>query len=373
MSKPVNAALARKLSAGQKGLSNTARGMLRALRLGLARSAVERIRLAVSVIGVRHSTRKQETVTQGLGEDWLLLLFSAADHRVAAMALDPGFVSAIIQKQTIGEVFQDPPQPRPFTDTDAAMVAPLVEGSAVRAVEMLEDPIDISRLSGMEFSSRAADLRAVALALVEESYDVFDLTVELEGGIRQGTMSVLLPEAPRPDSSTADAADETTARLSAATAVMRAELMAVIGRLHLPLVELSSLNTGDLLPLTGGRLDEIDILAIDRTRATKGRLGQCGGMRAIRVNERIQAPVVSKGDDVAFVEHDSSRRQNPSREMDLPSDAFDLGDDDLLQPSDMAAAIDHDMADIDTKRIASEISELAGLPAPRGSVDGPKG
>lgn len=365
MSKTVSAALARKLSAGQQGTGNKSRALLRAMRLAVARSSTERIRLPASVIGARQSSKKQEEVPKGLDDGQLLLLFSSVEGRVACVAMDVGFVSAIIQKQTMGEVFPDPPLPRALTDTDAAMVVPLIEDMLSRVLALVEGTVDAARLSGYEFASRAVDIRALSLALVEDQYDVFELTVELDGGRRQGVVSVLLPELSAADGDSGQPGGEHNKTLALAAEVVRAELTAVICRMNLPLAMLSELGVGDVLPLSGARVDKIEVAAIDRTQATKGRLGQCGGLRAVRINEVAQVSVPSQADAPEFVEHRRKEQPLATEDADwLEQSGSDLSDLEFsLDPAEMSTDA-RDFSGSSTDRIASEISELAGLPAP---------
>lgn len=359
MSKTVSAALARKLSAGQEGTGSKPRALLRALRLAIARAAVERFKLSASVIAAKQVSKCQEVVTSGLEDGQMFLLFATKEGRVASVVLDVGLVSAIIQMQTMGQVFADPPQPRALTDTDAAMVVPLVEDMLERARELVDDQSDAARLNGYEFASRAVDRRMLSLALVEDGYDGFEFTVELEGGVRQGTLRILLPEISVAEGQATHADLEPLKTLSQAAGVVPAELNAVICRMNLPLTTLSDLGIGDLLPLAGARLDRIDIAAIDRTKATTGRLGQCGGQRAVRINEFLQAPATTRPEALSFVEH--TRRDAPVEIADV-----DLSRQDAVvqDRSHAQSAVDEDFAQASTERLAFEISELAGLPAP---------
>ncbi len=203
MTEQVNAGLMRKLSAGQGEAGNAPRSVLRALRLALARAADDRLNLPLTVIGAKQATRSPADLGGLVRDDWLLLMFASDHGGPAAFCLDPGCVSAVLQKQTIGVVTADPPQPRVFTDTDAAMAVPLVEGLLQRAQKLVEAPEDLSSLSGFEFSARAKDLRSLTLALSDDTYRMFDLTIDLAGGARQGQISVVLPDHPEIEESEA--------------------------------------------------------------------------------------------------------------------------------------------------------------------------
>ncbi len=356
MTTPVNTALARKLSAGQDGASDSPRSMLRALRLGLARAAGDGMGLALSVIGAKQAVRAQDDMASRVPQGWLLLIFSSDQGGVAAICLEPGCVSAIVQQQTIGMVTADPPSDRAFTDTDAAMAAPLIEDMLRRALDLVEAPSDVASLAGFEFASRAEDRRALILAMVDDSYRVFDLTVELAGGARQGEVLVLLPDRPLSDGDQVDDATQPGLSLDQASGVMRAELNAVINRFSLPLSALSALAAGDVLPLHGARVDRVEVLAIDRARPAVGRLGQCGGMRAVRINEQVLVPT----DPQTFLASRTPSAPDADRSM-IPEDGVPT--DPVLQDIPMD---DDDLMPASPDQMVAEISQLAGLPAPKG-------
>ncbi|RLK08276.1 FliM/FliN family flagellar motor C-terminal domain-containing protein [Ruegeria conchae] len=359
-------ALARKLSARQGGV-DTPRSILRALRLGLARAAGDGMGLALAVIGAKQALRVQEDVTARLKQGWLMLLFGSDQGSVAAVCLDPGCVSAVIQQQTIAIVTSDPPSERMFTDTDAAMVAPLIEDMLGRAQKLVESPADMASLSGFEFTSRAEDRRSLTLALVDEAYRVFDLTVELAGGSRQGEVCALLPDRPLSDAEQEAENSLAGMNLDQASGVMRAELKAVISRISLPLTALSELAVGNVLPLQGARVDRVEVLSIDRARMAIGRLGQCGGMRAVRINEHNSVATLPTKDDQTFL----ASKSGPVSKLDDDEKSALLDEeivtsepamnDTLLEPDDI-------LPSNPDQRVA-EISHLAGLPAPEG--DGP--
>lgn len=359
-----SAVLARKLRLGQGDLGDRPRSFLRVLRLGFARAAGDRLNLPLTVIGARQADRAQADIFEILDDDWLLLMFSRADG-IAAACMDVNCVSAIVQTQTIGEVTADPPTARAFTDTDAAMTAPLVEDVLIRAIDSV-DTADQSALSDYEFASRAADKRSLMLELIAETYCVFDLTVELAGGIRQGHIAVLLPQAPPSEETEAECKVHTGPSLEQSSGVVRAELNAVLCRMTLPLAQLSDFEVGGLLPLTGARLNQTQILTIERTRAAQGRLGQSGGMRAVRLNETTPRAVLTGQDPTEFIE---------SKPAASTSDLAEIGADNLVEPYDTSAPsqgiepIDNDLSLVPPDQMAAEISQLAGLDSTEDGLD----
>lgn len=366
MTQHPNAALARKLSAGQDSAGNNPRSILRALRLALARAAGQRLNLPLSVIGIKQAVRLQEDLSEVIADGWMLLHFTTGD-RAAAVCIDAGCASAVVQTQTIGEVMGGEPQPRPFTDTDAAMAAPLIEDLFTRTQALVEATADIALFSGFEYASRAEDARALLLGLVNETYRVFDLTVDLAGGLRQGQLTILLPELSEGEVERSPDDIDTGLSLGQASGVMRAELHAMICRMVLPLSSFSELKAGDVLPLTGARLDRTEVQTIDRSRAAIGRLGQCGGMRAVRINEDVPLPALADGAGKDFLESRAGQRVAEVSDV-LPPEAPEALPDTLLS-ADLMIPDEDDLTFTDSDQMVSEISQLAGLPEPNGNGD----
>lgn len=360
MTQTVSAALARKLSVGQEGQGDKPRSVLRALRLAFARAAGDRLHLPLVVIGAKQSGRPADALTERVGEDWLLLQFVKDDGTSAAICMDMGVVSAIVQVQTIGEVMPAAPASRPFTHTDAAMVAPSAEEALSRAIALVDAPADQSCLAGYEYASRLADLRIMSLAMVEDTYRIFDLTVELGGGLRQGQISVFLPDLPAETDEDGAISEETGPNLDQASGVMRAELNTVICRMTLPLASLSHLGVGDVLPLAGSRLDRAEVLTIDRSRIAIGRLGQCGGMRAVRLNEYNPPTALAPSEAEEFLE---ARSTLPRHEADTPAQA-DISlmhsQSEVTTVNDLESSLNF----ADSDQMVAEISQLAGLTGP---------
>ncbi len=362
-------ALRRKLSSGSTTLSSAPRSVMRALRLALARSADEKLKLPLTVIGAKQAVRTTEELAEVFLDDWLLLQFSG-QCGTTALGLNPGCVSAIVQMQTLSQVLPDAPQARGFTDTDAAMAAPMFEDCFARARGLVEAMADIDLLSGIEFSFRAEDGRALSLGLTEDSYRVFDLTVELAGGIRQGRVLVALPELAVPALDQAEPGPPSGPTLGAAAGVIRADLQTIICRMNVPLSDLSNWDLGDIVPLPGTRLDRAEVTTIDRTRAGVGRLGQCGGMRAVRINEQGLTPVIANAVQPEFTEASAIDTNGDVRIADTNlSPISSLGNTLSTIGGAPPDTVGHDPEPLPSDRIVDEISQLAGLTGPDDLMD----
>ncbi|WP_171240008.1 FliM/FliN family flagellar motor C-terminal domain-containing protein [Ruegeria sp. HKCCA5491] len=356
MTQPVTTALAKKVSASQDERGGQTNSILRALRLALARTAADRLQLPLSVIAARRASRSADGLAGFAGDNWLLLHLLNNEGLSAAVCMDLETVSAIVQVQTIGEVTSTTPTPRAFTDTDAAMVAPMIEDACTRAARLVETVSEQASLTGYQYKLRLPDLRALSLAMTQDAYVSYDLTVELGGGLRQGRISVLLPEEEGP--ADAEPSGDSRPHIEQASGVLRAELNTVICQMALPLASFSALAAGDVLPLTGARLDRAQLLTIDRTRTAVGRLGQSGGMRAIRLNEYEPQDVPSQAETQDFLEARTSVIQTSA----------ELSVEPIHTDTHAIDTIDSKLQFGDSDQIAAEISKLAGLNDDAGQV-----
>jgi len=368
--------LERKLAAARDSEPAGGRSALRALRLAIARAAADELDLAVSVIGATQARRTLEDLTDQLAGDRMHVLLDGpsgqsedrreirGDGRIGALCLDRSFVTALTQHQTMGQVSGGAPDDRPFTDTDAAMTAGLVDAILARSGDLVESPADQTCLRGYRFGARAEDSRTLLLALEEERYRIFNLTLDIAAGVQQGTICLILPEVPDPSDKDDPAALPAGPRLDQGFGVIRAELMAVVCRLKFSLAELAEMKPGDALPLAQDRLDQTELLALDGQKIAVGRLGQSAGMRAIRLNETAAPiPDLAIGDNFALQLAAPASGVDGNVQSDLSEEAIRPG----LPVPYVDAAEDTEAGEprlfsLNPEQAAAEISELAGLP-----------
>lgn len=269
-----NPTLKRMTEANRDSGSQVARSAAGALRLGIARVALELFDLALSVIGIRQTRGGVAAVEPHLADDRLLILLDGTAAMRGAVALDRALVVAMIQQQILGRVVPSQPDDRAFTATDAAMVAPLIDETLKRAAGLAEIPEDIQCLDEFRFGARVEDRRTAMLALNESSFRIFALTLDLEGGAVQGELCLILPEQKETTDTKETEAERERPNLGQAEGMARADLNAVLSSVHLSLSEFSELQPGDVLPLAQGRLDQIRMMSISGACVAIARLGQ---------------------------------------------------------------------------------------------------
>lgn len=362
----------RKLAVARDEGRGAPRSILRAMRLGLARAAADTLDLPMTVIGATQSRRPQDALQESVPEDRLYVLLAGPDGLLGAACFDRVCVTSVIQQQTMGTVFASPAGERTFTGTDAAMIAPLVDAFLPRARDLSEAALDRLCLDGYQFAARAEDRRNLILSMEYDNFRLFDLTVEIAGGVAQGQITLILPDQPEPKDMDANGISGAEASgLEKGFGVMRAELTAVISRVQLPLSAFAAMKPGDLLPLIGDKLDKTEVLTIEGQKIAVGRLGQCRGMRALRLNERLPEleppnpegafsehgapdPVGLSLVDPDIIEHTSS--------VEIAADG--LSDSNSVTPVAIQPVheTEHGFGHLSPEQAVAEISELAGLP-----------
>lgn len=337
--------LARKLLASKEGASGPNGSLtLKALRRSLARAASEQCELPLAVLAGRQCNRAPEDLAESLSDKDLLVVLDGPDGRIGAVSMDAALVTALIQKQTIGQIMGKAPSERNYTPTDAAMTAEFLEKTFGKVVAMLEGQSDQVIFSGYRYGAQIENVRSLVLGLEAEDYRLITLTLDLAVGAMQGVINLILPEPTAEQLGLGGGA--TGPSLAHSMGAMRAELSAVLCKVRVPLNELSSLKVGELLSLDSAFLYETDLISIGGQSVAKGRLGQLNGARAVRLNEG-KAKELDAPSDAVFA--DGVAGEVPALPMMEEPASLDLGiaAQDLQDPLDdamgLAAPVDLDL------------------------------
>jgi flagellar motor switch/type III secretory pathway protein FliN len=323
--------LARKLAATKEGSGTLKSSLtLKALRRSLARSAADLCDLPLAVLAARQANRTPEELPEHLSDKHLLVVLDGPNGRIGAATLDAALVTALIQKQTIGQVMGKAPSERHYTPTDAAMTAEFLETALKKVVAMLEGQSDQAIFSGYRFGAQVEDVRSLALGLEAEDYRVLSMTVDLAIGAMQGELNLILPEPTPEELGHGGASGPSLGRNMGA---MRAELSAVLCKMRVPANEFTGLKVGDVLPLDQAFLYETDLLAVGGQSIAQGRLGQLNGSRAVRLNQpRTKLVGDMDAGDMAF--SDGVGADALPTPDDMPTIDLGIAAEDLQDPLD---------------------------------------
>lgn len=350
--------LQRKVAHAQSDRPSSEVTALRALRLSLARSGDALFDLPLGVLGGRQARAVPDHIADMLSDDDLLMVLDCPGGMTGAVALSLPVVSSLIQQQTMCQVSDRPAEPRPYTDTDAAMCAPLIEDLLTRAHDLAEVEPDRSCFNNLRFGARGEDVRTVVLGLQAKRYRIFWLTLDIALGKHQGQMILVLPDAEEdpPQVEEPKSLDRETIATSPMLDV-HVQMQAILVRLPMTLDKLNGLSVGDSLPIQRSQLDQTTLVSINGDVVARGRLGQMDGNRAVRLLgaqtvPRVEPDVVLNQDGFAAHAAALPPRPRPGEE-DLPgaptADAFEQE----LDPDELATLSPSEAAD--------HITELAGL------------
>ena len=189
--------------------------------------------------------------------------------------------------QTTGTLRPSPADPRPVTATDAAMIAPLITSFlAEAAVSTLGTPL-AGWTDAYGVGDRVANTRAAGLTMVDTTYRLVCLTLELGAGDRQGMVQIALPVSPEMKvQHVPDAAVTWSANIANAVGNAPADLHAVLHRMRLSLRQVDGFQVGQLIAMPGITVGSVKLETTDGRVVARARLGQMTGLRAVR----IQAP-----------------------------------------------------------------------------------
>ncbi len=274
--------LGQKAQAARRAYEARAMSPAKALRRALSRTADLLWDLALVTQGVTQEMLDQDGVIEALRPGELLLLLDGPDGAVGLVSIDREVMTGVIEVQTIQQVTQIPVDSRPLTPTDAAMMAPMIDGTLQRLVENLEGHPICPQLEGYRFGAMIEDARGASLLLDAASYRLFRVSLDLALGRRRGEIQIVFPE--RDVRGGLFGRTDEPGPYERHVKLLPARLDAVLTRVRVPLSKVRALKAGDLIPLPPEVLDGVELLAGEGKIVTRGRLGQLNGMRAVRLN-----------------------------------------------------------------------------------------
>jgi flagellar motor switch protein FliM len=284
----VGVALRRKLRAPSVGGDA---GAGRAWRTALQRAAESIARTDLAVLSMADRAVTVAELMDMPGPHSLILLLDGPCGHTGLCILSAPLLAALVETMTLGQVLRAPPVPRAPSRTDSMMAQTFIDTALRQAEGLLMTDPDLAWISDFQQAGHLTDPRPLGFMLDDVPFRLITAQVALGGGVRTGDLMLILPadgrgRAPRP-AQAAPTRPGLPFRQALAEQVAGAEvrLDGVIARLSEPLSRLMALVPGDVLALPDARLDLVAVVAIDGTTVARGRLGQAGGQRAIRLTQ----------------------------------------------------------------------------------------
>lgn len=267
----------------------------RAVRLAVARAANDTVGLVLTVTGMAEEVQPLDGLLDGLDDELMLVGLERDGHLAGVIALDMQLRAAVLEMQTVGSVIAAAAEVRQPTGTDKIMCEPLL----LALLNALPGAMGGSELDGWidkcRLGNRIGSARAAGLVLRDCDYRVLRLTVDLGVADRQGIVLIALPPLAQSvgiEPELVDVLDWGT-QFRNAVSEAPATLTAHLHRFSIPLAKARALQVGQVLPLPGCNVHSVRLLSPDGKKVAQAKLGQLGGMRAVRV-EPAPSPQMSE-------------------------------------------------------------------------------
>lgn len=284
--------LERKVAAQRRALGAGSVSVPRALGRSLSLAADSLWALGLHVTAREETALTAARALATLSGDQLLVVLDREDGPPALMAFDRALVTGVTEVQTLGRVTRLALEERPYTATDAAMLAPLIDAALPRFSSMLTGQPERAHLQGYRFGALVEDVQAAGLALDRDRYAVLRFEVSLGQELRTGAVIAILPDADPRQSEEGEA--NRTGKYETAMKLVPARLQAVLTRIHIPLERAQALKPGDILEISQDALSSATLVVDGGHVAARGRMGQINGFRAIRIG--TDAPLSQQSD-----------------------------------------------------------------------------
>ncbi|WP_370401168.1 FliM/FliN family flagellar motor C-terminal domain-containing protein [Sulfitobacter sp. JB4-11] len=360
-------ALVRKADVGRQEHQARAMTLAKALRLTAAKVADDLLDMAFAVIGMRAERCTGDGLARLFEGDGLLMLLEGPQRQRAAAVMDKALVGALIQQQTMGKVLAVPEggDDRSLTDTDAAICAPFLDALLSRASPLPERAEDQALIHGFTFGARTPEPRLLLMALEAPAYRILYLTIDIEGGRRQGELMLCLPdagaEARGPSGGTEMAQNGTSGNAPTAPTAPRTlsdpvmalpvDLPVALTRIRLTLSALSNLKVGEVLTLEDRDFTAARLLTPEGKGLGRGTLGQVQGQRALQ----LAIETIQTGSTPKFA---GAMDRDHATEPDVAAAGFGAG---LEERGDLTAALP-DLPDLSDDGAGQDLPDLPDLP-----------
>ncbi|WP_282024802.1 hypothetical protein [Limimaricola cinnabarinus] len=263
---------ARAASVGRGGAQGNALGG------ALARAAQETIGLPVVPRMARIDRLDREALIGEIDPAALLVGIGPPGRVTGLAAIEPQLRCAVVETQTLGAPRAAPAQAGEITGTEAAMMAPLLQGLLIRLAQLDDGPQQAALAPG----PRLGDARAAGLILPEGGFAVHRFSMEIRPGSgREGALMLALALPP----AVPQAPEAAVWKMALRETVLQAsaDLTAILHRMRLPAHEVEAFEPGQRLMLPGVSLSAIDLEDGGGRAVAKVRLGQFAGLRAVRL------------------------------------------------------------------------------------------
>lgn len=276
--------LHRKAGAGRAPSDSVGMTPLKSLRLALSKAAQGELALAVQALDLSEQLLDQTGVLAAVSQDNLLLLLQGPAGSLGLGVIDIQVLAAVIEVQTMGKVSASKAADRRPTNTDCAMIQPVLNAVLSEFSSYLQGSTAESWATGFEVGEHVKSLRLLGLRLEDIQYRMFCATLNLADGAKQGKIQIVLPAAGNCGAGSGGAGAASWASdLRQTVCASHGEIRAILHRTMVPLNQARDFKVGDLVPVPLSAISEIMMEGVDGCCVGRARLGQQNGFRALRI------------------------------------------------------------------------------------------
>lgn len=256
----------------------------RALRQALSRAAEQSVGLHLYALGIRQDVAPLDTLLGSLEDDLMLLALAGSAGQAGFLGLDLQARAAFVEIQTLGRVSSTVAPARRPTAADRALADPFVAAFLHELVTETSGTTLDGWVSDHRTEGYFPAAREVGLGLPDGDYRVVRMTLDLGAGGRQGLLVLCLPM-PQPLVPLESIAptQDWSAALAGNVLAARTEVRAILHRMRVPLRMAERFQLEQMVALPGVSVGNMRVETADGALVGLARLGQMGGMRAVRL------------------------------------------------------------------------------------------
>jgi flagellar motor switch protein FliM len=341
-----------------------------ALTRALRRAGAPLEGLAVSVESVEVGLEADlQAAIDALPDHGLIAATEDMDGRRGLMALEHSLVDALIEVQTTGRVEETQGPPRSVTRIDEALCADFIDLMFSALAHEGNGIVGRTWPERIRYASQVPDRSQINLLLPGAGYHLLQAKVKA-AGLKEGKVLILLPTDPALARRAPKANEQAKQRpkswekdMLAALGSAPLALNAVLLRVHLPLSKVENLVDGDLIPFDPSDLSSLSLEEDGGHVIARGKLGQIGGRRAVRLGDGDGKGGVAGAGFEASAGSSAPPTMAAPAPAPMPDAMGELGGE---MPADMAGGMPADMPGAMPLGAAAPdppgLPELPGLP-----------
>jgi flagellar motor switch protein FliM len=269
----------------------------RAVRLALTKAANDTVGLVLTVGGVADQIVPLDEMLAGLDDGLLLIGLTRDSQLVGLAAIDMELRAAIVEMQTMGRLSAQKPEHRAATGTDKIMCDPMLAALLAALPQALAGTSFGGWVDDIRLDDQIDSKRWAGLNLRDCPYRVVRMTTDFGIADREADIVIALPVitvAQEPEL-TPPACINWSSAFQASITASPACLDAHLHRFKMPIGAAQSLSVGQVVPLPGCTVNSVRLIAPDGKTVAQAKLGQIGGMRALRIEEEIAPELAELG------------------------------------------------------------------------------